>query len=278
MQILKGGLPEMSADSTKKIVVVALGVCAVCSILVSVAAVALHGIQEQNKTEEKIRNILLAGNLLKEDQNVEKIYNERIRAEIINLETGQPIPESEYNELLDPNTFDIKTVASDPKYNTKIPANEDIAQIRVMPKYMAVYFVEGENDEMEEIILPFYGKGLWSTMYGFIALGRDIRTIEGLTFYEHGETPGLGGEVDNPRWKLQWKGKQAFDLEGNLKIQVIKGTVDTSTPEAIYEVDGLSGSTLTTRGVDNMIRFWLGKNGYGPFLDNLKKEIKDEQI
>ena len=268
----------MSADSTKKIIVVALGVCAVCSILVSVAAVSLHGIQEQNKTEEKIRNILLAGGLLKKGQNVEKVYDEKIQAEIVNLETGQPIPDSEYNEELEPNTFDIKTVASDPKYNMKIPANEDIAQIRVMPKYMAVYFVEGENDELEEVILPFYGKGLWSTMYGFIALGKDIRTIEGLTFYEHGETPGLGGEVDNPRWKIQWKGKQAFDIHGNLKIQVIKGRVDSGSPEAIYEVDGLSGSTLTTRGVDNMIRFWLGENGYGPFLDNLKKEVKHEQL
>ena len=150
----------MSADSTKKIIVVALGVCAVCSILVSVAAVSLHGIQEQNKTEEKIRNILLAGGLLKKGQNVEKIYDEKIQAEIVNLETGQPIPDSEYNEELEPNTFDIKTVASDPKYNMKIPANEDIAQIRVMPKYMAVYFVEGENDEPEEVILPFYSIGL----------------------------------------------------------------------------------------------------------------------
>jgi Na+-transporting NADH:ubiquinone oxidoreductase subunit C len=125
MPILKGGLSEMSADSTKKIIVVALGVCAVCSILVSVAAVSLHGIQEQNKTEEKIRNILLAGGLLKKGQNVEKIYDEKIQAEIVNLETGQPIPDSEYNEELEPNTFDIKTVASDPKYNMKIPANED---------------------------------------------------------------------------------------------------------------------------------------------------------
>ncbi len=133
---------------------------------------------------------------------------------------------------------------------------------------MVVYIVV-EEGKTSKFILPIYGRGLWSTMYGFMALDRDLKTIRGFTFYEHGETPGLGGEVDNPRWKATWEGKRAFDDEWNLKIQVIKGRVDSSSSEAIYQVDGLSGSTITTRGVNNLVRFWLGEDGYGPFLKKL---------
>lgn len=267
----------MSADSTKKIIGVALGVCAVCSILVSTAAVTLHNIQEKNKTQERIKNILVAGNLYSDETNMEEVYKEKIRAEIIDIKTGEAIPESQYNDELNPNSFDLKIVASDPEYIKPIPANKDIANIKTMPKFMAVYFVEN-NGEIEQVILPIYGKGLWSTLYGFIALSKDLKTISGFTFYEHGETPGLGGEVDNPRWKQIWKGKKAFDDNWNLKIQVIKGKVDKNSPEAKYEVDGLSGSTLTTRGVDHLVRFWLGKEGYRTFINKLKKEMMDAQI
>jgi len=137
---------------------------------------------------------------------------------------------------------------------------------------MVIYKVL-DDGEISKLILPIYGKGLWSTMYGFIALDRDLCTIKGFTFYEHGETPGLGGEVDNPRWKKSWLGKQAFDENGNCRIHVIKGKVDMNDTNAIYKVDGLSGSTLTTRGVDQTVRFWLGDWGYKPFLDKMRGEI-----
>ncbi len=137
---------------------------------------------------------------------------------------------------------------------------------------MAVYFIQ-ENGITEKVVLPVYGKGLWSTMYGFVALDRDLMTVRGLTFYEHAETPGLGGEIDNARWKKSWDGKQAFNREGIIRIRVIKGSVDNSRPEAKYQIDGLSGATLTSRGVNNLVRFWLGENGYGPFLKRLKEEL-----
>jgi Na+-transporting NADH:ubiquinone oxidoreductase subunit C len=94
-----------------------------------------------------------------------------------------------------------------------------------------------------------------------------------VTFYDHAETPGLGGEVDNPRWKDSWKGKQAIDETGKVKIEVLKGVVDTSRPESKYQIDGLSGATLTTRGVDNIVKFWLGDDGYGSLLKRLKEDL-----
>lgn len=270
----------MSNDSIKKTIIVALGVCLVCSVLVATATVALRGRQQENRKLDKIKNILQAGNLLNQtdagDKNqIAKIYNEQIRPVIIDLKTGEIIPESAYNDKLNIEKFDIKTMSDSPEYGERIPSAVDIASIKKMPKVMAIYIVQ-RNDQVEKFILPVYGYGLWSTMYGFIALGRDLVTIEGITFYEHGETPGLGGEIDNPLWKEQWQGKKAFDKNQQVKISVIKGKVDTMEPEAIYQVDGLSGSTLTTRGVDNLVKFWLGENGYGAFLEKQREVISNE--
>jgi len=267
----------MPAEKRTKIIGVALGVCLACSILVSTAAVVLSSRQAENRKLEKIKNILQAGNLWENGQDLRGIYDRYIRAVIIDLETGEALPPEKYTDKLNVESFDIKALANDPRYGKSIPANRDLGQIKRMPRYMAVYFV-GEGDEVKDVILPITGKGLWSTMYGFIALDRDLRTISGLTFYEHGETPGLGGEVDNPVWKGGWRGKKAFDEKGEIKIEVLKGRVDPGREQASYQVDGLSGSTLTTRGVDQMVKFWLGDDGYGPLIRRLRKELADGHV
>ena len=261
----------MSADSTKKTVLVALGVCLVCSVLVSTAAVSLRGIQKENQRMEKVKNILIAGDLLQEGTDIQKIYEEKIKGVIIDVQTGEILPEEKYTGPLDIERYDIKAMAKDPEYSIPVPPDKDIGGVRRMPRYIPIYEVI-ENNEVQKYILPIYGYGLWSTLYGFIAINKDLKTIEGITFYEHGETPGLGGEVDNPRWKRLWKGKAAFDDQGRVIIELIKGVVDPSSPEAYHQVDGLSGSTLTTRGVNNFVHFWLGENGYGPFFKRLREE------
>jgi Na+-transporting NADH:ubiquinone oxidoreductase subunit C len=129
-----------------------------------------------------------------------------------------------------------------------------------------------ENDQgIETMILPIHGYGLWSTLYGFIALEGDLKTVVGLGFYQHAETPGLGGEVDNPNWRQQWTGKVVYDEDGEVAVQVLKGSVDSSNPNAEHQVDGLAGATLTSRGVEALVRFWLGENGFGPFLENINE-------
>jgi Na+-transporting NADH:ubiquinone oxidoreductase subunit C len=251
---------------------VAFSVCIVCSILVSAAAVSLHGLQEKNRKLDRIRNILLAGDLLNDNTDIGTMYQKKVRPVLIELSTGNRVPVDNYTEILNIDDFDIRTMAGDSVYGRKVPADTDTARINRMPKYMPVYFIE-ENGKTEKFVLPVYGKGLWSTMFGFMALDNDLTTVKGFTFYEHAETPGLGGEVDNPRWKESWNGKQVFDGQGNIKIRVIKGRVDLARPEAKYQIDGLSGATLTSRGVDNLVTFWLGENGYGPLLKRLKGEL-----
>ncbi|HQU72671.1 MAG TPA: Na(+)-translocating NADH-quinone reductase subunit C [Calditrichia bacterium] len=268
----------MQTESVNKIFGVALGVCLVCSVLVSVAAVSLSGIQAENARVDKIKNILQAGDLYEKGGDVVAVYNSKIQPEIVNLATGEELPASEQNGLLSIEGFDISKVAADKELGVAIPAEKDLPDIKRKPKYMPVYVVKN-GDKLEKVIFPIYGRGLWSTMYGFMALGSDLETIRGLTFYSHGETPGLGGEVDNPRWKEQWKGLEAYDDQGKVIITVIKGKVDRSKPDANHMVDGLSGATITTRGVNALVKFWLGDEGYGPFLQKLRKEVADgEQV
>lgn len=262
----------MAVESIKRTIAVALGVCFVCSVLVSTAAVSLTSIQEENKRMDRIKNILIAGGLPLRNIDMKAVYEETIEPRVIDLSSGNEVPASDLNGKSSIENFDIKAFAADPLYGTAVPEEKDIAGIKRMPKYMVVYPVM-EDRRMVKIILPVYGKGLWSTLYGFIALDKDLRTIRGITFYEHAETPGLGGEIDNPRWKNIWKGKQAFDRKGNLRIEVIKGVVDRSRPEARYQIDGLSGATRTTFGVNALVRFWLGSYGYGPFLNTLKEDL-----
>jgi Na+-transporting NADH:ubiquinone oxidoreductase subunit C len=168
-------------------------------------------------------------------------------------------------------TFDIQKASKDPALSVSLSREEDKASIKRQPKFMPVYVVEGANGALDKVILPVHGYGLWSTLYGFLALEGDLNTVVGLGFYSHAETPGLGGEVDNPAWKAIWPGKKVYaDNMQKPEIQLIKGKVDASTPKGEYKIDGLSGATLTSNGVTNLVQFWMGENGYAPFLANLR--------
>lgn len=254
----------MSRDSTSRVLGVALLLCLICSILVSAAAVGLSSRQERNKAEEKKKNILQAAGLFQVGVPVEEQFS-KIQPRIVDLQTGAFKPE------IDAVSFDSRLAARDPQTRYPIPAALDLARIKSRSRLVDVYLVIVDG-QFQRLILPVYGKGLWSTMYGFIALENDLSTVGGFAFYEHGETPGLGGEIDNPAWKKQWRGKKVYDADGNTRIEVLKGQVDKSSPQAVYQVDGLAGATLTSRGVSNLLQYWMGDDGYQSFLERLKKE------
>jgi Na+-transporting NADH:ubiquinone oxidoreductase subunit C len=127
-----------------------------------------------------------------------------------------------------------------------------------------------DGDKVIQLILPVNGYGLWSTLYGFLAVEADGQTIVGLSYYEHAETPGLGGEVDNPKWKKLWSGKKVYDTDGNVAIEVVKGSVVRGSRGEEYKVDGLAGATLTSRGVSNMLQYWMGEEGYQKYLTKIQ--------
>ena len=239
-------------------------VCVVCAVFVSGAAVLLHDRQAENELLEKQRNVLVAAGLATEDERLTSAeVAERfapVRQVVIDLRTGDEAPEIDYS------TFDQRVASSHPTMSREAPENQ--AGLARLPHHALVYELRSPSDELELVVLPVRGLGLWSTLYGFIALDADMETIRGLTFYEHGETPGLGGEVDNPNWKALWVGRKAFDGT-TVQIEVVRGLAGSPEDDP-YRVDGLAGATITSRGVSNLLRFWLGENGLRPYLDRLR--------
>jgi Na+-transporting NADH:ubiquinone oxidoreductase subunit C len=250
----------MPPDAVPKTIFVAVSLCLVASMLVSAMAVSLRPLQEKNRQRFKQINILQVAGRYDPRGDVSEAFA-AFEPRVLELENGR------FTDVFDAATFDDRAAADDPA--TSIALTDDPAGIGRQSRFVTVYLLRDQDGALDKVILPLYGYGLWSTLYGFIALKEDGNEIFGLQFYEHGETPGLGAEVDNPRWRAQWNGKRLFDREGDLQITVAK----TAPPAgADYHVDALSGATLTSNGVDNLVRFWMGERGYAPFLSRLESE------
>ncbi|PIE23813.1 MAG: Na(+)-translocating NADH-quinone reductase subunit C [Neptuniibacter caesariensis] len=249
-------------DTIGKTITVTVLLCVVCSVIVSAAAVLLKPKQIANKDLDRKSNILAAAGISDPGKTVDELFAQ-ITTKYVDLETGKFTTDV-------PAKYDAKKAAKDPVLGKTLAKDVDIASIKYQANIMPVYMVE-KDGKLEKLILPVHGYGLWSTLYGFLALEGDLNTVVGFGFYSHAETPGLGGEVDNPNWKALWPGKQVYQADSMAPVLgLIKGTVDPANPNAKYQVDGLAGATLTANGVTNLVRFWMGENGYAPFLSNLK--------
>lgn len=239
-------------------------VCVVCAVLVSSAAVSLKEDQLRNAALDKQRNVLFAAGLADpaEDLAADQVQGlfENIRPVVIDLETGQATD-------IDPTSFDQAKAARNGETSRVAPPNR--ASVQRLPHHALVYEVlEGGDPSLA--VVPIEGYGLWSTLYGFLAVENDASTIRGITYYQHGETPGLGGEVDNPKWKAVWQGRKIYDESGVPALRVIKGAAGPADQRP-HEVDGLTGATITGNGVTAMIDFWLGEHGFRSYLANLKE-------
>lgn len=257
---------EKNKDSVARTFLVVFILCLVCSVVVAGAAVGLKSKQEEQKLLDKQRNILDVAGLLVPKMSatdVLKVYDTRIKAKIVNFQTGE-LTDSKGN-------FDLNAALRSDDTSIALSPEEDIAKIRRRANTAEVYFVLDEQGKTTEVVLPVYGSGLWSVMYAFIAIGIDGVTSKGITYYAHGETPGLGGEVDNPQWKAQWKGKRLINEEGVPAIKIVRSGAAAGNP---YGIDGLSGATLTSNGIQHMFDFWLGEKGFGPFL----KKVREGEI
>lgn len=253
-----GRFLALPPDSVSKTIFVAVAVCLVASMVVSAAAVALRPLQEINALKDKQINILQVAGIYDPGTDVIEAF-EAFEVQVLELETGT------FTDQFDVASFDDRAAADDP--DTSVALDSDPAGIGRQSKFVTVYLLRDDAGEIDKVILPLHGYGLWSTLYGFIALEENGNDIFGLQFYEHAETPGLGAEVDNPQWKASWSGKRLADGSGDLQITVAK----TAPPAgADYHIDALAGATLTTVGVDNLVKFWMGERGYAPFLENLK--------
>jgi Na+-transporting NADH:ubiquinone oxidoreductase subunit C len=242
-------------------------VALVCSILVSVAAITLKPKQMRNELVERSRNIISltglvpAGTVLSDEQTLEAL--EQLDIRIVMIDTG------EFDTTLDPGRFDARAAVQDPDLGVAIAPAEDVARLGRRARHAVVHLV-WDDAELSRVILPIHGQGMWSMLYGYIALEADLNTIAAVSFYEQTETAGLGDQIQRPDWQAQWQGRQLFDDTGNLRFRVASGAVDADSPAARYQVDGLTGASVTADSVTRLIAYWFGPDGYANFIDGLR--------
>ena len=254
-------------ESIGKTIAVAFAVCLVCSLVVSTSAVSLRDLQKENKLNDKRIKILQVANIYDPELPIAEQFLE-LESKFIDFNTG--ITMDEYNNF-DIDDYDQVVATKDSNLSTKVPVSEDIAIIKNRENVGKIYILRNEIGNIDKLILPIRGYGLWGTLYGYISIENDFNTVSGIEFYEHKETPGLGAEVDNPKWKAQWKGKKIYK-NNQVELAVIKGRVEDGDLNSTYKIDGLSGATITSRGVTNMVAYWFGESGYSSLLRELNYE------
>ena len=237
--------------------IIPLIACVACAVIVSVTAVSVRPEQNLNIENEKKLKILAAAGIVtdeveKEFSNIETLYVDFASGQLVQVE----------------NNYDHIKASASAQSSSIVPKDQDIAILKRRENIAPIYVWYTEEEQIQKVVLPIRGYGLWGTLYGYISLDSDLNTVKGIEYYDHKETPGLGGEVDNPDWKSDWDGKKVYDSSGKVILYVTKGP---SSEE--YEIDGISGATLTSNGVTNMIRYWLGENGYGPVLQKLREGL-----
>jgi len=233
-------------------------VCLVCAALVSISAIQLKPLQVANKLLDQQTKILEASGLLAKtdgsSKDIKATYAKFVEAKMIDLDSGEFIEGN-------PDLFDERSNSRDAKKSEK-PKN-DIAGINRRSHDAVVYLVRNENNVVETIVLPIVGSGLWDLMYGYVGLESDLNTVRSVVYSDHKETPGLGAEVVNPKWKALWPGKKIYNSAGEVKASLVKGGAKAND---IHGVDALSGATLTSNGVTRTLQFWFGEEGYAPFI------------
>lgn len=257
------------SNSNMTTIMVALVLCLVCSVLVSAVAVGLKPSQVENQLLDRNKNILVAAGLFDPATDTNADVEERFKdfdVRLVDLEKGEYANEEDLASagIEDVNAYDANQASKNKALSIDL-GNDDPASIGAVPKFAKVYVKNDADGNPELMVLPVHGYGLWGTIYGFLTLEGDLNTVKGISWYSHKETPGLGARIEEPKWRAQWEGIHAYDENGEVATGVTKAGQSKDN-----WVDGISGATLTSVGVRNLIQFWLGDRGYKPFLDNLR--------
>lgn len=228
-------------------------ITALFGLLLALAASALRERQQFNEEVNVKRNILMAVGVLDRDREMEldeidAMYQESVQSFAVD-------PDGMVVEGVSGESLDLEVVLQDP----------DTSRHRY-PVFMAT-----DAAGSTVYAIPVFGKGLWSTLYGYLALEADLETVRGMTFYAHGETPGLGAEIEQAWFQDNFVGKKIYDGGALRTIRVVKGTVENRIQdpgERDYYVDGISGATITGRGVSNLLETKVAL--YEPFFERVR--------
>lgn len=272
---------KKNKDSPINTAIVAGSLCLVCALVVSTAASALKTIQDENVRVDRMKNLLAVTQFPEEtmasSEMIKKTFADNFDRVIIDMATGEPAADAcleamkaigkkwkDTDELIESYDQFLASKTKRDEVALKIEG-EDPAVIKYREKYSFVYIRKNSDGTPKTYVLPVRGYGLWSMMHGYLAIKPDFQTVEGLVFYDQAETPGLGGEVKSERFKNAWPGKKLFAENGDVQIRVIK-----SAPKDDHSIDALSGATITSNGVTNAMNYWLGPEGFKPFIDRQK--------
>ena len=234
-------------QSNLYIVLYAAAITIVCGGALAIASQSLKPMQDANIELERKKNILSTVMQLKEGDNVEKLYSARVKERVIdfqgNVKTGMK----------------ASTVVIAEQYKLK-------PEERLLPIYE--FRNQTDTTQIENAVMPVYGYGLWNNIWGFVALKSDLNTVQGVKFEHAGETPGLGARITSDDVQVRYKGKTVFDGDNMLSVVMQKGEGFDYTSDA-HKVDGMSGATLTGKGVNNML-----KDYFACYKNYLKKNQK----
>ena len=247
-------------DSAARALGVAFAVAFVCALLVSTTTVLLRPVQRANMEAARIMQLVQealpeAGAGLQAND---------LEAHVVELASGR------IDASMDPAAFDAESAAGQPETSVEIPRELDLARLRRRALHAPVYLVRGNNRVIDTIILPVSGRGYQSILRAWLVLDGDATTVRALNIYEQGETPGVGSRIEDAEWLSQWRDRPIYDTDGVVRVGVATRAGDESGPYAEYLVDGISGATRSARGIDGMVRFWLGEFGFGPFLQRVR--------
>lgn len=224
--------------STTYVLGFAAAICIVCSLAISGTALGLRDLQNMNIEIDKKKNVLAAAGLVVAKEKVLETFKAKVQAKVVNLKSGKV----------------VETPVADLS-NSQLSA--DIYRMSTEDAQLRPVYLVGQGAEQVTII-PIAGKGLWSTVYGFLALKTDRNTIKGVTFYKHGETPGLGGECDKEWFTSNFVGKTLKDASGKVVFGVAKGKQSPANCKRYggieHCVDGMSGATITSNGITELVQ------------------------
>ncbi len=249
----------MANDDPRKAVGMTVLVAFVAALGVSTAATVLKPYQQVHVERERQARLDAMLNTLPglRDLMVEAGID-TLETRIVDLQSGQ------YDPAIDPASFDPDEAAKGPATSRDLPPGADPAGLKRIATHAPVYLLERDG-RLHLVVLPVSGMGYQSLIRAYLALEPDLNTVAALTIVEQAETPGIGARIAEPDWQALWPGHRITDDDGRIMIRVTQGAAGP------YEVDGISGATRTGNGITAMLTFWLGDQGFGPFLDRLRE-------
>lgn len=244
-------------ESRTKTLVMAFLVSSVCTLMVSGATVLLRPIQAANRAAEEqariealVQGIPGMADLLQQSGGT-------LSTVVIDLDDGRAAQ--------DVMTDTLEATLADTANWTALNPGADLAGLGHRPDYAQIFLLRN-GDAISLVLLPITGQGYGGRIDAILALEGDMNTVAGIAITSHSETPGLGGRIEDPSWQASFPGTELRDDTGDVLFNVARG--EASTP---YQVDGITGATRTGRGFSNMVRFWLGPDGYGPLIRAIER-------